>query len=469
MSFVFYDTETTGISTAFDQILQFAAIRTDDRLRELDRFEIRCRLLPHVVASPGAMRVTGVGADMLDDPALPTHYEMVRRIRQTLLAWSPAVFIGHNSIGFDEHLLRQALYKTLHGPYLTNTNGNGRTDSLRMIQAVARFAPGALTVPIGEKGRPVFKLDRLAPANGFDHANAHDALADVEATIHMCRLMAERVPELWDGFRRFAHKAPAADFVLGEDVFWLTDFYFARAHSWAVTAIAPNPDNGAEILVFDLAQDPVDLIGLDDAALADRLRERPRPVRGLRTNAAPVVLPYDTAPQDIRDGVPAPAELARRAAIIRRDATLRDRLVGAYRATREPFEPATHVEERIYDGFIGKADEALLDRFHAADWDGRPAILAQLSDDRLRALGNRLFYADAPHLLSTPARRDYDRAVAHRLLAEPGDVPWLTLRQALTEADDLLASAKGAEAGLLRGHRDRLLRQVEWAEANCED
>ena len=28
-NFVFYDTETTGTETAFDQILQFGAIRTD--------------------------------------------------------------------------------------------------------------------------------------------------------------------------------------------------------------------------------------------------------------------------------------------------------------------------------------------------------------------------------------------------------------------------------------------------------
>ncbi len=46
MPYVFYDTETTGTETAFDQILQFAAIRTDDDLNEVDRFDIRCRLLP---------------------------------------------------------------------------------------------------------------------------------------------------------------------------------------------------------------------------------------------------------------------------------------------------------------------------------------------------------------------------------------------------------------------------------------
>ena len=37
MSYVFYDTETTGNKTAYDQILQFAAIRTDSELNELGR------------------------------------------------------------------------------------------------------------------------------------------------------------------------------------------------------------------------------------------------------------------------------------------------------------------------------------------------------------------------------------------------------------------------------------------------
>ena len=69
MAFIFYDTETTGISTSFDQILQFAAILTDDDLNELDRFEIRCRILPWVVPSPRALLTTGVTPDMLVDPS----------------------------------------------------------------------------------------------------------------------------------------------------------------------------------------------------------------------------------------------------------------------------------------------------------------------------------------------------------------------------------------------------------------
>ena len=101
MPYVFYDTETTGTETTFDQILQFAAIRTDDNLNELERSNIRCRLLPHIIPSPIALHVTHVTPAMLIDSALPSHYEMIRQIRETLLAWSPATFIGFNAMSFD--------------------------------------------------------------------------------------------------------------------------------------------------------------------------------------------------------------------------------------------------------------------------------------------------------------------------------------------------------------------------------
>lgn len=463
MSFVFYDTETTGTHTAFDQILQFGAIKTDYELKEIDRFEIRCQLLPYVVPAPGAMHVTGVTAEQLVDPSLPTHYQMVRAIRAKLTEWSPAIFIGHNSLGFDEHLLRQALYKTLHGPYLTNTNGNCRTDSLRMIQAVAHFAPGALNIPVDERGRPVFKLDRLAPANGFDHSAAHDAMADVEATIHMCRLIAEREPEHWSRFVRFAQKAAVTDFALEEDVFVLTDFYYVRPYSWMVTAIGTNPENGSEMLVVDLANDPDDLAALGDEDLAAVLAQSPKPVRGMRTNAGPIVLPYEDARQDMREALPTLDELRRRAARVKGDSALCERLIAACLGSREQREPSEHVEEQIYDGFASNEDNALMEHFHALDWPQRVPLIGQLTDGRLRALGQRLLYVEAPYLMDEAARHKYDTAIARRLMADNGTMPWLTYPQAITEIDELIAVANGDGAILLAAHRDYLFDRAAWA------
>ena len=53
-TFLFYDIETTGLNYVFDQVLQFAAIRTDSALKELTRHEIKVKLRPDVICSPGA-------------------------------------------------------------------------------------------------------------------------------------------------------------------------------------------------------------------------------------------------------------------------------------------------------------------------------------------------------------------------------------------------------------------------------
>lgn len=59
MTFVPFDTETTGTNTYCDQIEQFGAIRTDDEFKEVERIEVRFRLQPHIVSSPAALTVTG--------------------------------------------------------------------------------------------------------------------------------------------------------------------------------------------------------------------------------------------------------------------------------------------------------------------------------------------------------------------------------------------------------------------------
>ena len=463
MSFVFYDTETTGTNTTFDQILQFGAIRTDHELRELDRFKISCRLLPYVVPSPGAMRVTGVTVEQLTDTALPSHYEMVRTIKAKLEQWSPAVFIGHNSLRFDEPLLRQALYQTLHAPYLTNTNGNCRADSLRIIQAANFFEPNILSVPIDVPGRPTFKLDRLAPANGFNHSAAHDAMGDVEATIYMCHLLTERAGGLWSNFVRFAQKAAVLDFTQTNAVFSLTDFYYGTGYSWMVTAIGPNPENSSELFVFDLSNDPEELVSLTDDELAERLTTRPKPVRSLRANACPCVFRYEDAPDHWFSGMPDIDELRRRAARIEGDEAFAHRLIVALVGTREAREAPVHVEEQIYDEFTGDADQVVMAKFHETKWSGRSAILDSLSDTRLKKLGERLIHVEAPEVMSAHAHRHHQTAIAKRLMAAEGTVPWVTLPKAIRETDDLLAASFGAETSLLNGLRDYLLKRSEEA------
>ena len=465
MGFVFYDTETTGTKTDFDQILQFAAIKTDHELRELDRFEIRCRLLPYVVPSPGAMRVTGVGPAQFTDAALPSHYEMVRAIKAKLDEWTPAVFVGHNSLSFDERLLRQAFYKTLHAPYLTNTNGNCRADSLRMVQCVDLFTPGILNIPVGDNRQPSYKLERLAPANGFKHNTAHDAMGDVEATVHLCRLLANRADSYWSGFVRFSQKAAVLEFVQDEEFFCFTDIFFGKTYTWIVCRIGENPDYAGEQLVSNLAVDPEKLALLDNDALAARLAKQPKPVRTLRTNASPALLAYEDIPPHLRPAIPEEHVLRDRAAWIRSDEDFARRLVSAFLSTRPDKTPSVHVEEQIYDLFASDADQSLMDRFHTIGWRERPRLLESLSDPRAKILGERLLHVEAPAALPSAVRERLDIETARRLMGVGGSVPWLTLPQALIDTRDMLAVASGAEAILLGELEEYLVNRTEEARA----
>ena len=111
--FVFYDLETTGISPAFDQALQFAAIVTDSDFNEIERVDLRCRLAPHILPSPKALHVTGVKPEQITNSNLPNAFEFSQALQEFTKKWSPAIWIGYNSINFDEAFLRQMFYQNL--------------------------------------------------------------------------------------------------------------------------------------------------------------------------------------------------------------------------------------------------------------------------------------------------------------------------------------------------------------------
>ena len=81
MNFVFYDLETSGLSSSYDQILQFAAIVTDEKFVELERVNLRCRLSLHILPSPMALAVTGVLPKDFTDTNLPTEFEFAQSLR----------------------------------------------------------------------------------------------------------------------------------------------------------------------------------------------------------------------------------------------------------------------------------------------------------------------------------------------------------------------------------------------------
>ena len=431
LNFVFYDTETTGTDTTFDQILQFAAIKTDADLNELDRFETRCRLLPHVVPAPGALLATRVRPDMLTDPSLPTHYEATRSIAEKLRAWSPAIFIGYNPLAFDEPLMRQAFYQSLQPIFLTNTNGNQRGDVLRLAQATAALAPNAITVPLNHKNKPTLRLDMLAPANGFAHENAHDALADVEATIFMARLIRDRAPAIWDSLMPLVDKSELTARVLSGRPLALVEYHMGRSSIRPVVGCGQSPDNPTMLGAFDLTKDPNAFLEMDVDDLVAAMQGPDRPIRIVTSNKMPAVVDLDLA-ADL--AIPTD-EIVRRATQLAKDGKFTQRVGNALAQRYPPWPPAEVVEKRMYEGFPSRADEARMTGFHAAPWPERAGLVETLEDDRLRELGRRILFFERPDLLYPNRRKTFEAWLTNRLQGRDGVEAGRTLQDALLELD----------------------------------
>jgi exodeoxyribonuclease I len=454
MSLVFYTTKPTGEDVFFDQLLEFAAIRTDEELQELDRLRIRCRLLPHVIPAPDAMLASAISVAQLTDRSYPSHYEMVRQVRDKLLSWSPTLFIGWDSLELHDGFLRHALYKTLHNPYLTNTNGNCRSDAKRIAQACSIFAPGAIAFPRDGDGCIDFRLAQICCANGIEIGTGRDAIQELQAVVSLCSRMMRMEPDLWSNFMRFSTKAAVVEFINSEQLFCVNAFYYNRPHSCIVTTIGQSRGNSAEWFVYDLSVDPRSLLTLRPDDLITRLAQYPKPVRRLKSNGAPMIASVEDAPVMCRGRAIGSAELGRRASILHANQGLRERLISSFESLKEKHPPPSYVEQKIYESFVNRSDEVLMEMFHDAPWSGRLKIIDGFHDARLRTIGTHLIYLEEPEALDTKTRQYLDVELTNRVLSDQSDLPWLTMRRAREQIAEMLRVAPaGAIADLLEYQR----------------
>ena len=440
---IFFDTETTGLNLDFDQILQFAAVMTDDAFREIDRFEVRCRRLPWVVPSPTALLVTGVKPEQIDDPSLPTFVEMMNLVRQKLESWSPGIFIGYNSMRFDEPLLQRAFWQTLNPPYLTVTSGNGRADLLPIVQAASHLAPGTLSYPVTPNRRTGFKLDALAPINGFAHNRAHDALGDVEATIFIARLVCERSSELWRAALARARGNDVARLVMPGKPVLVVEYLMTGPSLWWGCRIDDGDADAPTAIVVRLDRDWGAISRLSEAEFSYQIHRSPKSVREISLNSAPMVFGAAEA-RSLCKLVPEPTETDQ-AVILASSPKLRSRIFKTVASHRVSGPQPVALEQRIFEGNPNRADNQLMELFHALSWPERAALVRKFEDGRYRQLAQRLVFVEAPDCLDPINRQRINRAISKRLHADHGNENlWRTFRMAL------------AEVGTLRARRRRL-------------
>ena len=443
-NFVFYDTETTGTNIEFDQIIQFAAILTDQSFREIDRINVRCRRLPWVIPSPGAMIVTGVSPRQIDDPTSPQFPEMMSAIQEKMRSWSPAIFIGYNSFQFDEPLLQRALWLSLNPPYLTVTNGNARADLLPLVRAVSRMTPHALDIPNIASGRPVFRLDRLAPLNGFSHLNAHDALGDVQAVIHIGKRIASRSPALWSALLDCANRTFVSGLLNSEGPIFFAEPLKGGRPGWWGLPIGSDTHQKSTRLVANLDTDWAGFFAKKNSSQDVLITNPAYQIRRIKENMCPIAFSQSDAAR-LFGLFPSKREIE--GAAFLHPSPRKAALANLTMKMRVNRAEQRELEQRIFEGFPSKDDERTMQEFASLPWSQRAALVQKLDDPRLQQIAQRVIFLMAPESLSETNRNRVQQGIRDRLLAPHTDpVLWRTISLARGELDEIRKSPRGGSA-----------------------
>lgn len=192
-TYLFYDIETTGLSKSFDQILQFAAIRTDLNLQEIKRYEYKVKLNCDVIPHPEALITHHIGIHELQKGM--REVDAIKDIH-SLMNESGTISLGYNTLGFDDEFLRFSFYRHMLPPYTHQfANQCYRMDLYPMTVMYFLFKNHVLKWP-EKNGKLSLKLEELNKANQLASGQAHNAMVDVEATLALAKCFYQE-SDMW--------------------------------------------------------------------------------------------------------------------------------------------------------------------------------------------------------------------------------------------------------------------------------
>ena len=449
MNFVFYDLETTGRSIQWDQILQVAAILTDSNLNILDSINETCKIRSYCLPDPEALLVNKLPINSLLNSNYSL-YQLVNNISKKFESWSPAIYIGYNSIMYDEEMLRTAFFTNLFDPYLTITAENSRADLLNIVRASNFFYPEKIKSLINEKGNPMFKLDSIAPLNGITNFTAHDALGDTKATISLARLIKEKTPLIWANSTKNQKKEQVLNRIK-EDMFCSMESYFGNIKVYALSYLGEHPRYRWG-LCYDLKQEPEILLNMDSTQLSEFLEKSPKVIRHIKPNKSPLILSKEFISK-INDYQQFSTDLIKkRHTFLKSNPRLIKRIIDHYNNKNdlnlnEYSQLDVYAEETIYKKFLNNYDLKLMKDFHTVSWDEKIKIKNVFKDKRLTYFANLMLYEEKPETLDKQTINEINDQIANRLLSKNKE-KWLTIYDAYKKIDDLREKHKKNEKNI---------------------
>jgi len=430
-SFFFYDLETSGINSNEARIMQFAGMRTDMDLNPIgEPVDMLVQLPKDTLPDPDAIMVTGITPQKTQEEGY-TEAEFLK-IFTNEIATPDTIFVGYNTVRFDDEFVRYLHYRNFYDPYEWQwQDGKSRWDLLDVVRMTRALRPDGIEWPFDVNGKPTNRLELLTAMNKLDHEHAHDALSDVEATISVARLIRNKNEKLFDFLLSMRDKRKVAELATGGQPFVYTSGKYPSEFekTTVVYRISDHPQKQGAF-VYDLRHDPSQYKDMTPEQLVELWRwnkdpEAPRlPVKTMQYNRCPAVAPLgvlkDEADQKrLKINMD---EIRHNLAVLKSMKDFADRLRQAWEileAERDTSKFATiedDVDGCMYSAFFEGGDKQKMSVVRAAKPEELSDLGLKFKDERLVKLLPLYKARNYPKLLTGEEREAWEQHCADKLL-----------------------------------------------------
>ena len=427
-TFLWHDYETFGADPRRDRPAQFAALRTDPDLEPVgEPIVIYCQPANDMLPHPDACMLTDITPQRASERGVPENQfaDAIAKAMQQPGTCS----VGYNNFRFDDEVTRHLFWRNFFDPYAREwTNGNTRFDLIDLTRMTRALRPSGLQWPDRADGTPSFRLEDLAAANGLDTRHAHDALADVEATVGLARKLWRAQPRLWDWALKLRHRHFVSQLVEARQP--LLHSSSRLPAQWSATApvlpLIAHPVIRTQWLIWNLREDPRPYLELPEEMLADLLwtptadlpeGQQRLPVKLIRINRCPMLAPMSVLDTEAARRLAIDADtVASHATVVRNHPEFCKRLQALF----DQPAPALHDPElALYSGFTPKADLPLRDRVRSVTPQQLSVLNNPFQDGRLNEMLFRYRARLWPESLDSEDQERWTDYRRRRLVEDP--------------------------------------------------
>jgi len=428
-SFLFYDLETSGFNPKEARVMQFAGLRTDLKLNPIEApHNYLIKLTEDVVPDPDAVLITGITPQQTLSEGI-SEAEFLKIFHEQISV-PDTIFVGFNSVRFDDEFMRYLNYRNFYDPYEWQwKEGRSRWDLLDLVRMTRALRPEGIEWPFDSKGNPANRLELLTSVNKLDHTSAHDALSDVMASIELAKLIRSKQPDLFKFLLKMRKKDNVAKLVHGGQPYLYTSGKYASEweKTTTVATLAEHPERQG-VLVYDLRYDPKPFAKLNPGDLAEAWRRRkdepgPRlPVKTLKFNRCPAIAPLSVLDESSEKRLNlSPKQIQKNFTALQKTDLAKNVLLALelldekYQA--QLLEDEGEVDTKLYEGFVNDpGDKNKMSVVRAASIDDLAKLDVNFKDQRLQSLVPLYKARNFPRTLTDEERAIWERFKERKIL-----------------------------------------------------